>query len=180
MNFLLKVSMEQEYDYLFKIVLVGFENSGKSTFISNELIGGPYNPTIGGCFVNQVIELNGKLIKLNIWDTAGQDRFRSLLKMYLREANAFMLFFDVTSKDSFLKAGEILQLIRSSNPALTNSFLIGNIIDLEEIRVVFRKEAEEFAEANGMTFIEASAVFNTTSNILNMVSKQILSNHTDC
>lgn len=97
--------MAKEYDNLFKILLVGSRHVGKSSIMTtldtNTFQNSSYLPTIGLDFVIQTIHLDGKIVKMQIWDTAGSERFPSITRLYFRETAGVIIVFDVTDQYSF-------------------------------------------------------------------------------
>mmetsp|Transcript_22667 Transcript_22667/g.40806 ORF Transcript_22667/g.40806 Transcript_22667/m.40806 type:complete len:201 (+) Transcript_22667:54-656(+) len=146
------------YKYQFKLILVGDSSVGKSSLLlrftdrrfepGNEL-------TIGVEFGARNIEVDGTAIKLQIWDTAGQETFRSMIRSYFREAAAAMLVCDVTNRRSFDHLTQWLSDI-STNAGSILVMLIGNKTD-KDVRTVTTQELEEFAKKHGLFFIETSA-----------------------
>uniref|UniRef100_A0A8C2AF81 Ras-related protein Rab-30 n=1 Tax=Cyprinus carpio TaxID=7962 RepID=A0A8C2AF81_CYPCA len=149
----LSVRME-DYDYLFKIVLIGNAGVGKTCLV-RRFTQGLFPPgqgaTIGVDFMIKTVEIKGVKVKLQIWDTAGQERFRSITQSYYRSANALILTYDITCEDSFRCLPEWLREIEHA------SVQRGNKIDLADKREVHRQRAEEFAEAQSMLYLETSA-----------------------
>ncbi|XP_048454264.1 ras-related protein Rab-30 isoform X3 [Rhincodon typus] len=125
------MSME-DYDYLFKIVLIGNAGVGKT------------------CLVR-------RFTQLQIWDTAGQERFRSITQSYYRSANALILTYDITCEESFRCLPEWLREIEQYASNKVTTVLVGNKIDLAEKREVSRERAEEFSESQNMHYLETSA-----------------------
>ncbi|KAJ8343013.1 hypothetical protein SKAU_G00329410 [Synaphobranchus kaupii] len=150
----------EDYDYLFKIVLIGNAGVGKTCLV-RRFTQGLFPPgqgaTIGVDFMIKTLEIKGQKIKLQIWDTAGQERFKSITQSYYRSANALILTYDITCEDSFRCLPEWLREIEryASNTVVT--VLVGNKIDLLEKREVSRQRAEEFADAWRMCYLETSA-----------------------
>lgn len=96
--------MENNYDYLFKLVLVGDSNVGKTSLLTrytDSIFSTNYISTIGVDFKIKTIKIDEKLIKLQIWDTAGQERFRTITSGYYRGSHAILVVFDITNDDSF-------------------------------------------------------------------------------
>ncbi|KAJ8410889.1 hypothetical protein AAFF_G00188460 [Aldrovandia affinis] len=156
---LLSMSME-DYDHLFKIVLIGNAGVGKTCLV-RRFTQGLFPPgqgaTIGVDFMIKTVEINGEKVKLQIWDTAGQERFRSITQSYYRSANALILTYDITCEDSFRCLPEWLREIEQYASSAVVTVLVGNKIDLTEKREVLRERAEEFAEAQSMLYLETSA-----------------------
>ena len=98
------IMMEKEYDYIFKVLLVGNSDVGKSSLILryvDQIWNDVFVPTIGVDFKVKSLEIENKSIKLQIWDTAGQERFRNVISSYFKGAHGILLIFDITSRDSF-------------------------------------------------------------------------------
>ncbi|KAI7801076.1 ras-related protein Rab-30 [Triplophysa rosa] len=153
------MSME-DYDYLFKIVLIGNAGVGKTCLV-RRFTQGLFPPgqgaTIGVDFMIKTVEIKGVKVKLQIWDTAGQERFRSITQSYYRSANALILTYDITCEDSFRCLPEWLREIEQYANNQVVTILVGNKIDLADKREVHRQRAEEFAEAQSMLYLETSA-----------------------
>ncbi|KAI1903810.1 hypothetical protein AGOR_G00031040 [Albula goreensis] len=150
----------EDYDYLFKIVLIGNAGVGKTCLV-RRFTQGLFPPgqgaTIGVDFMIKTVEIKGQKIKLQIWDTAGQERFRSITQSYYRSANALILTYDITCEDSFRCLPEWLREIEQYANSKVVAVLVGNKIDLAERREVSKQQAEEFAEAQNMHYLETSA-----------------------
>ncbi|XWS21717.1 hypothetical protein CRYUN_Cryun30bG0078600 [Craigia yunnanensis] len=152
---------QPEFDYLFKLLLIGDSGVGKSTlllsFISDTFE--ELNPTIGVDFKVKHVTLGGKKLKLAIWDTAGQERFRTLTSSYYRGAQGIIMVYDVTRRDTFTNLSDIWakEIDRFSTNQDCIKMLVGNKIDKESERVVSKKEGIEFAREYGCLFIECSA-----------------------
>lgn len=157
------------YDYLFKIALIGDSGIGKSSilirFTDNDFREDTTS-TIGVDFKIVSVCLGGdKYAKMQIWDTCGSERFKSLTSSFIKSCPAFLLIFDITKQKSFKNLESWMSLIKeSTNPRLL--CLIGNKSDLEEFRQVTREEAMGFAEKHGLNYIETSA--KTNDNIENV------------
>eukprot|EP01083_Nonionella_stella_P189826 702838_1 len=150
-----------EYDYLFKLLLIGDSGVGKSCLLlrfADDTYTESYISTIGVDFKIRTIELEGKTIKLQIWDTAGQERFRTITSSYYRGAHGIIVVYDITDKDSFTNVEQWLKEIERYASENVNILLVGNKSDLETKRAVETETGKEFAEQNNkITFIEASA-----------------------
>jgi len=152
--------MNPEYDYLFKLLLIGDSGVGKSCLLlrfADETYTESYISTIGVDFKIRTIELDGKQVKLQIWDTAGQERFRTITSSYYRGAHGICVVYDVTDKDSFNNVKQWLQEIDRYATEGVCKLLIGNKADLKDNRAVDIKEAEDFANNLGIPHLETSA-----------------------
>ena len=119
--------------------------------------------TIGVEFGARLINIDHHSIKLQIWDTAGQESFRSITRSYYRDAAGALLVYDITRRESFNHLARWLEEARQNgNPNMT-IMLIGNKSDLEHRRAVSTKEGEAFAQEHGLVFLETSA--KTAANV---------------
>ncbi|KAK3510361.1 hypothetical protein QTP70_005658 [Hemibagrus guttatus] len=144
--------MNPEYDYLFKLLLIGDSGVGKSCLLlrfADDTYTESYISTIGVDFKIRTIELDGKTIKLQIWDTAGQERFRTITSSYYRGAHGIIVVYDVTDQESFNNVKQWLQEIDRYASENVNKLLVGNKCDLTT--------KKEFADSLGIPFLEASA-----------------------
>ena len=103
------------------------------------------------------MEVNGKKVKLQIWDTAGQERFKNITASYYRGGNGVLVVYDITERESFENLNSWLIEIEKNANKNIYKLLIGNKCDLEDKRKVTYQEGKDFAESNGMKFIETSA-----------------------
>jgi len=155
-----KEKMNPEYDYLFKLLLIGDSGVGKSCLLlrfADDTYTESYISTIGVDFKIRTIELNGKTIKLQIWDTAGQERFRTITSSYYRGAHGIIVVYDVTDQVSFNNVKQWLQEIDRYACENVNKLLVGNKSDLVTKKVVDFNTAKEFADGLGIPFLETSA-----------------------
>ena len=154
------------YDVLFKYIVVGDSGVGKSCLLmqfTEHKFQAVHEVTIGVEFGSRIIEIDGKATNLQVWDTAGQETFRSIARSYYRGAAAALLIYDVTRRDSFNHLGEWLQEIREFGSPEVVVIVIGNKTDLDHQRGVSREEGEAFARDNGVVFMETSA--KTAANV---------------
>ena len=157
---------EEDYDYLYKVVLVGEAAVGKTHLLSRYIKGTlPKNPTstIGVEFATRTVSLqSGGTVKAQIWDTAGQERYRAITSAHYRRAVGALLVYDVTNEKSFLAAKRWMEELRDHAEPDIVIMLVGNKVDLcdskPEIRRVSHEEGANFAKANGLLFEETSAV----------------------
>lgn len=156
--------MNSEYDYLFKLLLIGNSGVGKSCLLlrfSDDTYSNDYISTIGVDFKIKTVELEGKTVKLQIWDTAGQERFRTITSSYYRGSHGIIIVYDITDQESFNGVKMWLQEIDRYATSTVLKLLVGNKSDLTDKRVVEFDVAKEFAEANNMPFLETSALDST-------------------
>jgi len=152
--------MNPEYDYLFKLLLIGDSGVGKSCLLlrfADDTYTESYISTIGVDFKIRTIELDGKTIKLQIWDTAGQERFRTITSSYYRGAHGIIVVYDVTDQESFNNVKQWLHEIDRYACENVNKLLVGNKNDLTSKRVVSFDAAKEFADNLDIEFLETSA-----------------------
>lgn len=149
-----------DYDFLFKIVLIGDSGVGKScmllrfaegTFTDN------YISTIGVDFKIRTIEIDGKTVKIQIWDTAGQERFRTITSSYYRGADGIIIAYDVTDAESYnhIDTWHTETLKHAKENAIR--MLVGTKTDLVHRRVIPEAAAAEKAMANHWDYAETSA-----------------------
>ena len=151
-----------KYEYIFKIILIGSSGVGKSSILQRyiqKVFSDSYSCTIGVDFFMKSIDIGDKSIKLQLWDTAGTEKFRSITTGYYRGANAAFVVFDLTSKASFNSLNEWIEnYYKYSNPdSEKNVVLIGNKSDLVDKREVTQEEIEKFAKDNHIIYFETSA-----------------------
>jgi Ras-related protein Rab-1A len=149
-----------EYDYLFKILIIGDSGVGKSCILlrfSEDTFSESYISTIGVDFKISMLTLDGKVIKLQIWDTAGQERFRTITSSYYRGSHGIIIVFDITNLDSFDNIRQWLQEIQHYSNERVSKLLVGNKSDLDYKRQVSYETAKEYADSLGLDYIETSA-----------------------
>eukprot|EP00443_Scrippsiella_acuminata_P057614 CAMPEP_0115487096 /NCGR_PEP_ID=MMETSP0271-20121206/60775_1 /TAXON_ID=71861 /ORGANISM="Scrippsiella trochoidea, Strain CCMP3099" /LENGTH=279 /DNA_ID=CAMNT_0002915127 /DNA_START=60 /DNA_END=898 /DNA_ORIENTATION=+ len=152
--------MTPEYDYLFKLLLIGDSGVGKSCLLlrfADDTYTESYISTIGVDFKIRTLDLDGKTCKLQIWDTAGQERFRTITSSYYRGAHGIIVVYDVTDKESFNNVKYWMQEIDKYATGSVNKLMIGNKCDLSSKKVVSYDEAKELADSLEVPFMETSA-----------------------
>eukprot|EP00252_Welwitschia_mirabilis_P014951 TRINITY_DN33034_c0_g1_i1.p1 TRINITY_DN33034_c0_g1~~TRINITY_DN33034_c0_g1_i1.p1 ORF type:complete len:214 (+),score=50.17 TRINITY_DN33034_c0_g1_i1:324-965(+) len=152
---------DDEYDYLFKVVLIGDSGVGKSNLLSrftrNEFCL-ESKSTIGVEFATRTVQVEGKTIKAQIWDTAGQERYRAITSAYYRGAVGALLVYDITKPTTFENVGRWLKELRDHADSNIVIMLVGNKSDLKHLRGVSTEDAQSFAEREGLSFLETSAL----------------------
>lgn len=152
--------MSTEYDYLFKILLIGDSGVGKSSVLlrySDDAYSDSYTSTIGVDFKIKTIKLDNKRIKLQVWDTSGQERFRTITNSYYRGAHGVIVAYDITDKVTFDNVKIWLKEVERYTTPNVRVLLVGNKSDMIHKRVVTYDEGEKFANSIGIEFLEASA-----------------------
>ncbi|XP_022734189.1 ras-related protein RABA5e-like [Durio zibethinus] len=167
-------------EYLFKIVIIGDSAVGKSNLLSryarNEF-NAHSKATIGVEFQTQSVEIDGKEIKAQIWDTAGQERFRAVTSAYYRGAFGALLVYDISRRATFDNVARWLDELNSHSDTTVARMLVGNKCDLENVREVTLEEGKSLAEAEGLFFLETSALDSTNvRTAFEMVIREIYNN----
>jgi small GTP-binding protein len=168
---------KHKYDYLFKILLIGESTSGKTQFVlrfTDDSLTANKDTTIGIDFKIKIININGKLIKLQIWDTAGQERFRSISKTYYKGAHGIILLYDVADQNSFKDIPSFMKIIECNAPNITCKVIVGNNCEKPD-RVVTEEEGKKMADKFSLAFFEASPKTNQNINeVFNYLVQEIL------
>ncbi|KAI3617519.1 hypothetical protein CBS9595_003428 [Malassezia furfur] len=152
--------LSPDYDYLFKLLLIGDSGVGKSCLLlrfADDTYTESYISTIGVDFKIRTIELEGKTVKLQIWDTAGQERFRTITSSYYRGAHGIIVVYDVTDEATFTNVKQWLQEIERYACEGVNKLLVGNKADLTGSKQVDYETAKQFADQLNIPFLETSA-----------------------
>ena len=152
---------DSEYDFSFKIIIIGDSGVGKSCLANKgtkNIFDDKYNTTIGFEFFSFHIKIDEKIVKLQIWDTCGQEVYRSLISNFYRNTSLAIIVYAVNNKQSFENIGIWLKELKiNSNPDV-KLFLIGNKIDLDDKRIIKTEEGEAYSKENNFNkFIETSA-----------------------
>lgn len=150
-----------DYDYLFKIVLIGDSGVGKSNLLSR-FTTNEFNleskSTIGVEFATRTIKVEDKKIKAQIWDTAGQERYRAITSAYYRGAVGALIVYDISKSGTYENCNHWLTELKENADDNVAIGLIGNKSDLEHLRAVPTEEARGFASENQLFFTETSAL----------------------
>ena len=173
-----------EQDITLKILLIGDTYVGKTSlllqYIDREC---PENhmATIGVEFKDKIVQINKKNVKLQVWDTSGQERYRSITKNFYRNADGVMFICDVTKESTFENIKNwLIDSEQNSNNSNFKKILVGNKIDLQKERVIDKEKLENFANKKGMNFYEASAKEGTNVDLIfTELAKLILEDKSD-
>ncbi|KAG4304782.1 hypothetical protein PORY_001835 [Pneumocystis oryctolagi] len=163
-NKIVQTEEMDEYDYLFKVVLIGDSGVGKSNLLSR-FTRNEFNleskSTIGVEFATRSIQVDGKTIKAQIWDTAGQERYRAITSAYYRGAVGALLVYDITKYSSFENIQRWLKELRDHADSNIVIMLVGNKSDLRHLRAVSTDDGKNLALTSKLSFIETSALDST-------------------
>ena len=150
-----------DYDLSFKLIVVGDSGVGKSCLTikaTKDNFDSIYSPTIGFEFLTFFIKIEDLYVKLQIWDTCGQEVYRSLISSFYHSSSLALLVYAIDERNSFIHLDSWLNEIRIHGNPDINIFLIGNKVDLENKRVITRELAQDFVEKNNAKlFLETSA-----------------------
>ncbi|KAK7913618.1 hypothetical protein WMY93_013829 [Mugilogobius chulae] len=152
---------DDTFDFLFKIILIGDSNVGKTCVVQNFKSGvftERQQNTIGVDFTVRTLDMEGKKVKMQVWDTAGQERFRTITQSYYRSAHAALIAYDITRRCTFQSVQHWIKEVELYGAANVVMALIGNKCDLEEERQVRFQEACTLAKDKGLlAALETSA-----------------------
>jgi len=154
--------MVQEYDHLFKLLIIGDSGVGKSALLlrfADNVFSTNYITTIGVDFKIRTLIVGGERVKLQIWDTAGQERFRTITSTYYRGTHGVIIVYDVTNGESFANVKRWLDEIEQ-NCETVNKVLVGNKNDDPSRKVVLNTDAQRFADQMSVKLFETSAKDN--------------------
>jgi len=155
------MSDKKQKELLYKILLLGDSSVGKTCFLmrySDNTFQEIHMSTIGLDYKLKNVQLDdGKIVKIQIWDTAGQDRFRSITKNYYKGAHGIILIYDVTSRKTYENIKNWVTQIKEEVSEKVTIILVGNKIDDEKNRKVTTEEGQNIAKECGLDFFETSA-----------------------
>ena len=152
------------FDYLFKYIIIGDAAVGKSNLLLRYTHGQfkpEYQLTIGVEFGAKNVQINDKVYRIQIWDTAGQENFRSITRAYYKNSACALVVYDISSRDSFNNVSTWIEECKGQSPKTIFMVLVGNKSDLADKRQVNTEEGQELAEKYGLLFFETSAKTGT-------------------
>lgn len=149
-----------QYDVLYKIIIIGDSNVGKSNILSRFVrddFETKTTATIGVEFATRTLTLDDKIIKIQLWDTAGQERYRAVTSAYYRGATGVIMVYDLTQRVTFDHLQKWYQEVLDNTHEPVEVLLVGNKADLNHLREVSTQEAQTLARKQNFHFIETSA-----------------------
>ena len=151
------------HKYMFRICLIGNVCVGKTSLLArytDNYFKESYSNTIGVDFRVVTLKYKDIVAKVHIWDTAGNERFKSISINYYRSSHGFLYVYDISNKDSLTNLNMWINMTNENCNTNVINFLVGNKSDLEEEREISKEEGEEFAEKHDLIFMETSAKNN--------------------
>ena len=180
--YLKKMEEKSEFEYTVKLIILGDSCVGKSNiilrYIDNKFCE-MYLLTQGMDVQNTTINLKGRKIRVQLWDTAGQEKYKSMTRNLLVKVQGFLLVYDITNKESFNNLGSWIKTIRDECGAPVPIIIVGNKTDLEDKRSISKNQAMEFARSEKVEYLETSS--KTGENItkaINMLVVKVLDSAT--
>ena len=173
--------MEEEIAYLFKIIVIGDAGVGKSNIITKytrNVFDETMKPTLGVEFIMKKIAVKEKAVKLQIWDTAGQEKYRALAKNMYRNAVGVLIVYDVSKRRSFDSVRKWAEEARQYTSEGSSVIIVGNKKDLVELREVSVEEAQTVSQELKCYFLETSALDNSDKmieKVFSTIAEDILS-----
>ena len=146
--------------YLLKYIIIGDSAVGKSNILLryiHDRFNEEFHSTIGVEFGAKNVQIDGKVFRIQIWDTAGQETFRSITRAYYKNSVVALVVYDISNRATFDNIKSWVEDCKRLSPKTVLMVLVGNKIDLEEKREVSYNEGSIFAQKNGMIFYECSA-----------------------
>lgn len=162
--------MNQRADFILKLLILGDYGIGKSTMMNryvNDIYDPHYTSTIGVDFKVVYMNIKGYHVKLQLWDTAGQERFRSIVRSYYRNTNGFVLCFDLSNRQTFNNLKEWLHDLDLYGGSHIPRMLVGLKSDAN--RSVTNKEAQTFADLEGLNYVEISSKNNSADDMNELI-----------
>ena len=172
---------DDNYDLIFKIVLIGDSGVGKtnilSRFINNEF-SLTTQATVGVEFGSKIIKKGEKLIKLQIWDTAGQERYKSITSAYYKGSKGAFVVYDISRKSTFDNVDKWIDELKNHGSEDVFIMLVGNKSDLKDQREITEEEVKKKAELYNVAFCETSALEGKNigyafENLINEITKKV-------
>ena len=165
---------EIDFNYLLKYIIIGDSAVGKSNILTQyiyEKFSEEFQSTLGVEFASKNVIIDNIIYRIQIWDTAGAENFRSITRAYYKNSVCAFIVYDITKRETFENVKIWLDDIHNQCPQNILLVLVGNKIDLESERQISYEEGDDFAQKNNMYFFETSA--KTGKNIENLFLKSV-------
>ena len=175
-------SQAAKFDYLLKYIIIGDQAVGKSNILLRYTQGefkNEYQTTIGVEFGAKNANINNTLYRIQIWDTAGQENFRSITRAYYKNSACALIVYDITKRESFENVQTWIEDCKNQSSKTLLMILVGNKNDLENERQISFEEGFDFAKSKNMLFYETSAKTGNNISILFEKSAQIIAKKID-
>ena len=152
---------EEEYEMMAKVILIGDSSVGKTNIMSKYLknqFNENSKATVGVEFGSKLFKIDNHTIKAQIWDTAGQEKYKAITGAYYKGSKGAFVVYDITRKETFESVDKWINDLKSSGDPKLIIIIIGNKCDLEEKREILKEQGEEKAKSFGCAFLETSAL----------------------
>ena len=152
---------DEEYEMMVKVIIIGDSSVGKTNimnkYLKNEFLEDS-KATVGVEFGSKLFKIEGHNIKAQIWDTAGEEKYKAITGAYYKGSKGAFVVYDITRKESFDSVDRWINDLKSTGDSKMTIILIGNKCDLEDKREVPKEKGEEKARSFGCAFLETSAL----------------------
>ena len=154
---------KNEIDQVYRIIFVGDSSVGKTNIITKykyNTFEDSHLTTIGIDFVSKILNIRNKTIRLNIWDTAGQEKYRIIANSYYRNSNAVCIVYDITNKISYYNIKRWIEDVKKNCSPSVDIYIIGSKLDVQHDREINKNDVEKYCEENNFKYFEVSALNN--------------------
>ena len=173
-----KLSKSKQFDYTFKIVMIGDSGVGKSCILlrfADDKFNENFYATIGVDFRFKNVMVDDKSVKLQIWDTAGQERFKTITSAYYRGADGIIIVYDITDRNSFAHIKDWLDDVNKYTDDNPLKIIVGNKIDLIKDKQINNNDMKTMTAQTGIEIIECSAKYSIKINeLIKFIFKKLI------